>query len=522
MIPGIKNLMFAILLLLLATTAQAVDHSSYIEDLATEFDPEHPSKICLQCHEEEAEEVFNSPHYQWAGEAEDILNKEAVIHGKKYAYNDFCGAVFYEGKISINFIGKVVNEEGKVIATGCSACHPGYGLIPQSEMTEDQLDNIDCLVCHVANYSRMKDLDVVKKGEVLIRVAKNSDELLEKMKTVRKPTKYECVRCHVYAGGGELFKRDFEPFYANPECPCDYHMAILDFECTSCHVAKNHRIAGRGLDEWVKELDVELDCTNCHIEGKAHQGVEDSEIAEVLERHTKTVHCTVCHIPRIAKVLPTDIYRDWREAVYEEERGKYEPLMSRISNVVPTYAWWNGKDRIAYIYPEPVEGDEIIFFAPVGSKDDPDSKIYPFKFHQAVVPFDTERKIPIPIKVGLVFKTGNTTKAFMIGAKQSGLNYTGTFITMKRYMSIHHGVVPAEDALRCEDCHFYGKRLDWKALGYTGDPILTGESRFKAAAITTYPTKTTPKSPERTPGFELIAAIAGIAATLYALRRNGE
>ncbi len=498
-----------------------VDHSAYIQQYADQFDPYHPSAICLQCHEEEAKEVFDSPHYQWGGEAEDIVGKTKVIHGKKYAYNDFCGAVFY-GNVSINFIGKVTNAEGKVIATGCSACHPGYGLVPQREMTDEQLKNIDCLVCHVPNYSRMKDLEVVKADGSLVRKAKNSTELLEKMKTVRKPTKYECVRCHVYAGGGELFKRDFEPFYKNPNCPCDYHMAILDFECTSCHIAKNHRIAGRGVDEWVREIPDRVDCTNCHIEGRAHAGVDDKEIAEVLEKHTKTIHCTVCHIPRIAKVIPTDMGRDWREAEYEEERGKYEPLMSRMSNVIPEYAWWNEKDRIAYIYPEPVEGDEITFFAPVGSIDDPNSKIYPFKYHTAIVPFDEERKIPIPIKVGVVFKTGNTTKAIMLAAKQSGLNFTGKFIMMERYMSISHGVVPADQALKCEDCHFYGKRLDWKALGYPGDPILTGITRdeIKAGITTTTPATTAKEEKKPTPGFEILIAIASAGMALLLMRKR--
>ncbi len=504
----------AVVLIVLATASAAgvSDHSKYIESVADRFDPDRPASLCILCHEEEAKEVFASPHYQWAGEVEDIVGRAVVVHGKKYAYNDFCGAVFFKGEVPINWIGKVVNQEGKVIATGCSLCHPSYGLVPREEMSEEQLNNIDCLVCHLPNYHRGKDLEVVKKDGKFARVAKNSSALLEKMKTVRKPTKYECVRCHVFAGGGELFKRDFEPFYANPDCPCDYHMAILDFECTSCHIVKNHRIAGRGLDEWVSELDERIDCTDCHIEGRAHEGVDDPEIAKVLEEHTKTVHCTVCHIPRIAKVLPTDVFRDWREAEYEEERGKYEPLMSRISNVIPTYAWWNGKDRIAYLYPEPVEGDKIVYFAPVGSKDDPESKIYPFKFHRAIVPFDEEKRIPIPIKVGLAFKTGNTTKAIMVGAKQSGLNFSGTFIMMERYMSIHHGVVPADQALKCEDCHFYGKRLDWKALGYSGDPILTKESRFKATPATEK-TETTPEK-KVTPGFELVAAVLTLSAAL--------
>jgi hypothetical protein len=31
-------------------------------------------------------------------------------------------------------------------------------------------------------------------------------------------------------------------------------------------------------------------------------------------------------------------------------------------------------------------------------------------------------------------------------------------------------VVPKEKALRCADCHGAKGRLDWKALGYAGDP----------------------------------------------------
>ena len=135
------------LLALLVAPVSAADHSKYIESVEDQFDPEHPSKICIVCHDEEAKEVFESPHYQWAGEVEDIVGRGTIVHGKRYAYNDFCGAVFYRD-IPINWIGKVTNEEGKVIATGCSLCHPSYGLVPQKEMNEEQLNNIDCLVCH--------------------------------------------------------------------------------------------------------------------------------------------------------------------------------------------------------------------------------------------------------------------------------------------------------------------------------------------------------------------------------------
>ncbi|MCS7183409.1 MAG: hypothetical protein NZ869_09915 [Thermoanaerobaculum sp.] len=40
-------------------------------------------------------------------------------------------------------------------------------------------------------------------------------------------------------------------------------------------------------------------------------------------------------------------------------------------------------------------------------------------------------------------------------------------------MGIHHEVVPKEEALTCLDCHGANGRVDWCALGYGTDPILS-------------------------------------------------
>ena len=37
-------------------------------------------------------------------------------------------------------------------------------------------------------------------------------------------------------------------------------------------------------------------------------------------------------------------------------------------------------------------------------------------------------------------------------------------------MGIFHEVQPKEKSLDCKDCHDTGKRMDWKALGFAGDP----------------------------------------------------
>ena len=46
-----------------------------------------------------------------------------------------------------------------------------------------------------------------------------------------------------------------------------------------------------------------------------------------------------------------------------------------------------------------------------------------------------------------------------------------TWINSTRYMGIFHEVQPASRALQCLECHSPKGRLDWKTLGYKGDPI---------------------------------------------------
>ena len=50
-----------------------------------------------------------------------------------------------------------------------------------------------------------------------------------------------------------------------------------------------------------------------------------------------------------------------------------------------------------------------------------------------------------------------------------GFNYE--WVSVKRYMGIFHEVQPADNALRCLDCHGADGRLDWADLGYDADPM---------------------------------------------------
>jgi hypothetical protein len=56
--------------------------------------------------------------------------------------------------------------------------------------------------------------------------------------------------------------------------------------------------------------------------------------------------------------------------------------------------------------------------------------------------------------------------------KAAGQPYSGKygFIETSMVWAVNHMVAPKEKALKCNDCHSEKGRLDWKALGYKGDP----------------------------------------------------
>jgi hypothetical protein len=66
---------------------------------------------------------------------------------------------------------------------------------------------------------------------------------------------------------------------------------------------------------------------------------------------------------------------------------------------------------------------------------------------------------------------------------EAGLSFSGEvgFAETIMYWRLNHMVVPADQALNCNDCHTKeGGRLDWKALGYEGDPrSLPRQARVK-------------------------------------------
>ena len=63
-------------------------------------------------------------------------------------------------------------------------------------------------------------------------------------------------------------------------------------------------------------------------------------------------------------------------------------------------------------------------------------------------------------------------KAIEAGMKAAGQPYSSKygFVETSVVWSANHMVSPKDKSLKCVDCHGDKGRLDWKALGYRGDP----------------------------------------------------
>ncbi len=419
------------------------------------------TKTCLECHEEEAADVFTSIHYQWKAPAPNISNAAGRQIGKINSTNDFCT------NPSVSWIGILTNDQGKIIGNGCSKCHAGLGLKPAAEMTRAQLENIDCLVCHSSNYRR----EVVKldNGSLVWQPTALADpaQMLAVAQHVGKPTNETCMRCHVGSGGGLNFKRgDIETAHANASRDFDVHMGS-NMQCIQCHKFKAHKVQGGGTQMSGTDSGMgRPQCEGCH-RGQVHANAE-------VERHVKRVYCTTCHIPTFARVDKTDMRRDWSRAEPVSGEGRFEPAIEFARDVTPVYAWWNGTGEIALL-DEPVRvgaNGKVSLYKPNGSRADSKARIYAFKYHTARLPIDNATRLMIPIQVGPVFKTGKTEVGIKGGAKAwFGRDVTDIgWIETERYMGLFHEVTPGAKALGCKDCHQGGTRMDWKTLGYPADP----------------------------------------------------
>jgi hypothetical protein len=103
----------------------------------------------------------------------------------------------------------------------------------------------------------------------------------------------------------------------------------------------------------------------------------------------------------------------------------------------------------------------------------------PFKVHEADQIFDTVFNYLIQPKTvgeGGYWTDFDWDIAAQLGSEITGLPYSGSygFTDTIMFWPTTHMVQSASEALQCVACHSEEGRLDWKALGYPGDPIEWG------------------------------------------------
>jgi len=454
------------------------------EDVSDELElpvtaPMQITKACLSCHEETAAEVMATTHWTWSDEQE-VAGKGRVNYGKRNAFNNFC--------ISVS------GNEPR-----CTSCHAGYGWRDSTFDFTDE-SRVDCLVCHDTTGTYQKHpkhagMPAGFTGDP--KIDANPVDLVHVAENAGPPTRQNCLSCHANGGGGNNVKHgDIDTSLISPSVAIDVHMAPKgeDFTCQDCHATKEHAISGHALVVSPGK-SIQIGCTGCHDTDDVHP-----KLGRILSKHLDRVACQTCHIPRFAKKNATKMTWDWSAAkdpaslpadereIVEDGHPVYVAMKGRFTyakDVVPEYAWYDGHAEM-YALGQAIDPSAVTTLnAPVATRGSEDAKIHPFKVHRGKQIYDAKQKILIPPKLfpsgddaaEAFWKSFDWARAAAAGMKASGLEFSGEygFAATASWWPINHMVSPRSEALGCRDCHpKTGQgRLDWKALGYDGDPRYT-------------------------------------------------
>ncbi|NJK88421.1 MAG: tetrathionate reductase family octaheme c-type cytochrome [Myxococcales bacterium] len=442
---------------------------------------------CLDCHEEEAQEMLQSPHWLWTGPTPNVEGLENVTTSGK---NDFVN----------NFCVSVPGNEAR-----CAQCHAGYDYKDDTfDFTNER--NIDCLVCHADEKAGYV------KGQKSAGQPEPTVDLVLAAQSVGPTSVETCGSCHFYAGGGDNVKKgDLGSALEHPTFESDVHMG-QGITCSNCHDQGGHVVRGQGVHLAVSRG--RLDCAECH--GQTVHATAGVNLGSMIDNHAIDVACQTCHIPSFSRQQPTKMDWDWSTAGNNTRGGgtgaesmtladgtvvqSYLQIKGDFvweKNVKPTFAWNNGRvSRVTLdtIYPVGRGGPEspVVLAEPLASIADADAKIYPFKVMTGRQPAHlADRYMIAPDLFGPgAFWAGVPpagsytpeavrnlwTASLIAGAKlagQIGANETiadneWDFVNTVMYMSINHEVAPSVSSLGCNDCHG-NPSFPWAELGYPGD-----------------------------------------------------
>ena len=435
------------------------DHAKH-EALKKDFmSGDEITQACLSCHSEAADQFHATIHWTWLATGDDEKTNDRRYGKAGYSVNNFC--------ISAN------NMQDKA----CLKCHTGWN------GTEN---NVNCLKCH--GMKKFNYTEAFSDIQAFAADAEEDPELAEMMKEIQAevktavsqiglPQRGNCGECHFKGGGGDGVKHgDLDTSLMKPNKRLDVHMGIdgKNFTCTRCHTTTNHNIAGRIYTNPAVEsskslleddLAPKITCVSCHSE-------TPHKTASKMNDHTDRVSCQACHIPEYARVNPTKMSWDWSKAGdlkdgkpyhTKGELGKdiYKSIKGEMvwdKNVKPHYFWSNGS-QTSTTAKDVIDPSTVVKVShPVGSQDDPDSRIYPFKIHKGKQPYDKVHKTLLtPLLSGPqgYWTTFNWDEALTLGSQSLELPFSGEFdfVETSYVFPITHMVAPRDSALKCIECH---------------------------------------------------------------------
>ena len=365
----------------------------------------------------------------------------------------------------------------------CSNCHVGNGAMPTPTATLDQLNNVDCLMCHqdaykrkaaapfesytVADYQGVNHTwqfpltDAAGGFNYEPDEAKMTITLTQAAQTVHLPTRASCLRCHANAAGSDGAKRgDISSVTVNPPATSDIHMSASrgNLTCQACHYASDHKFDGRGVDLAPNDGTTPVKCTDCHSSQPHTTATTDYARYNT---HSRRIACQTCHIATYAKDMSTETSRDWRTPVWSTSvfsgQGGYKPGETRGSNLTPTCAWFDGSSTM-YALGQTATVNTLGLYdlaVPRGSVTAAGSQIFPMKEHRSVSARVNATGQLVPHSAFTYFSTGSFTKAIQDGMAASGMSGAYTIVNVHTWQTLNHGVGPKTTALKCAKCHTY-------------------------------------------------------------------
>ncbi|MEP0815394.1 MAG: Ni/Fe-hydrogenase cytochrome b subunit [bacterium] len=457
------------------------DHAAYISEY-------NGAKTCEKCHPGKIAEVVNSTHYTLTSKIPMdflFLDEDAT----KPAPVGRAGMIqhpspYWMSIPQLNWLYVVEDDPSTPYLDavgGCGQCHAGTGLMPYTALgfeiaPEDEVQNVDCLVCHSKSYERKYYASVsggklvLSQGGPIIRTIPVVDGVpdysvyTDAAKDIGHTSAATCNRCHgekadkhrLIAGDSYAFKRGVG--FAQSS---DVH-AALGLTCSECHYGGGHTYKRKLSSDLMTYSNARLEegCLDCHR--FAHN-------ADSITPMVSKVACTACH----AKSTGGIVSIDFSKTVADGENG-HKPHTDVATEVAspdwnPEFHWYAAK----------VKWPDI----PIGSKYD--GILYPYKKITVNLPVD-EQGNQIFLRHSVLAEGGSVEDAIAAGhddyhkyiAKFHGNPISfglpplpGPFAGFEKRSFLYtfsHGI-SVNGARKCGECHGSSAALDWSSLGMS-DP----------------------------------------------------